>query len=257
MRALPDKWTAFWLSLLFPGVGQLAAGSWSAAVWIAGAIGAALLIASSSADSSTFNPLAIVVLGVVGLLSAEHAKRLLETKPLAGRDLTMRGRCLRRRVVWDRGRGRSFSVLMSLEFARPAAELWPIVADAPRFLTIDPFHDRVTLQQLPAAKGVDLVLSHNAFGVRFLRFGRIITWNEGQGYAYSDLSGRDKRQGFPHVFIVSIAATETAAADSQPRSTLTIRIRGRWTSRWIPIAFGRLWVSWVCREHARLLSKAL
>jgi hypothetical protein len=40
-------------------------------------------------------------------------------------------------------------------------------------------------------------------------------------------------------------------------STLTIRIRGRWTSRIVPVWLGRQWIRLVCREHARLLAKGL
>jgi len=222
--------------------------------WIAASIGLAWLLARSSAsDSGAFNPLALAVLGFVGLLSAEHAKRLLENRQFGHESARKISRCLGRRVECLPAGRRGMNVLITLDLACLATELWPIIADLPRFLTIDPFHDRVTLQRLPAGKGVDLVLSHNAFGRRFLRFGRIIAWSEGQGYAFSDLSGRDPRAGFPHVFVVRIAAKE-----SNPNlCSLNIRIRGRWTSRWVPALIGRIWVTWVCREHARLLGKAL
>jgi hypothetical protein len=253
---MPDKWTAFWLSLVVPGAGQLAARSWWAAAWIAGGLGLAVLLAMRHAGGiGTFDPLAIVVLGLLGLLSAEHAKRLLEAKRTAADAGTKPSRCLRSSVVCEPPRGRSVSLLLSLDFARPAEEMWAAIADLPRFLTIDPFHDRVTLQQLPPARGVDVVLWHNAFGLRFRRFGRIIAWNEGRGYTFSDLSGRDKRAGFPHVFVVAIAPATSQMGE--PRSTLTIRIRGRWTSPLVPPALGHWWLLWVCREHARLLAKGL
>jgi hypothetical protein len=38
---------------------------------------------------------------------------------------------------------------------------------------------------------------------------------------------------------------------------LTIRVRGRWTSRFAPVWLGRWWIWLVCREHARLLAKGL
>ena len=42
-----------------------------------------------------------------------------------------------------------------------------------------------------------------------------------------------------------------------PLTRLIIRVRGRWTSRLMPVWLGRLWVWLICREHARLLRKAL
>jgi hypothetical protein len=252
---LPDKWTAFWLSLVLPGAGQLAARSWWAAVWIAAGVGLGVLLAQRQASGAAmFDPLAIFLLGTLGLLSAEHAKRLREPRRREGA-IASPYRCLSRRVVCEPAAGRSLSVRMSLDFPCSAEELWLLVADLPRFLTLDPFHDRVTLQQLPAARGVDLVLSHNAFGWRFLRFGKILAWNAGRGYTVSDLSARDPQVGFPHAFLIRIAPAEPNG--SEPRSTLTIRVRGRWNSPFIPPYFGRLWVTWVCREHARLLAKGL
>ena len=251
MKVVPDKWTAFWLSLIIPGAGQLAARSWSAAPWLLAGVGLALLLSPQwFAGSVGATVVRVGVFTTLGLLSAEHAKRLLENR----RPAADKPACRRYGVACRRSRGRAIDVLVTLEFPRPCQELWPIIADLPTFLVIDPFHDRVILQSLPAAKGVDLVLSHNAFGSRFLRFGRIIAWNEGSGYTFSDLSGRNKTTGFPHVFRVAIRPGE-AAGDSA--STLTIRVRGRWTSKVFPSLIGRLWVTWVCREHARLLAKAL
>jgi hypothetical protein len=164
-------------------------------------------------------------------------------------------------------------VAISLSVAESPEQLWKQISDLPRFLTIDPFHDQVTLMRRPPAKGVDLVLSHNAFGRRFLRFGRIIAWQEGVGYTFSDLSSHGPRVGFPHVFMVRIEplAKEPPGLSRRPSppphkfglrdepggSRLTIRVRGRWTSRLIPVWLGRRWIRLVCREHARLLRKGL
>jgi hypothetical protein len=128
-------------------------------------------------------------------------------------------------------------------------------------LTIDPFHDQVTLMRAEPRVGVDLVLHHNVFGLRFLRFGRILSWREGKSYAFSDLSRHDRPregrrhcgpwQGFPHVFFVEIVPQ---GAD---RCQLVITVRGKWTSRLMPVVVAPLWLRWVCIEHARLLMKAL
>jgi hypothetical protein len=178
------------------------------------------------------------------LLSAEHAKRLLET----GRRRDSRVRASQ--VSCSGGSGRQVEVVISLTVAQSPEQLWEQIRDLPRFLTIDPFHDQVTLMRDQPVVGVDLVLSHNAFGRRFLRFGKIICWREGVGYTFSDLSARGPRNGFPHVFMVAIEPQDDV-------SRFTIRVRGRWTSRVVPVWLGRQWIRLVCREHARLLRKGL
>jgi|SRR5262249_12095951 len=99
-----------------------------------------------------------------------------------------------------------------------------------------------------------------------LRFGRILVWDEGAGYTFSDLSRHGGQTGFPHVFFVAIepltgtaeeARNELGSAAAQPLARLTIRVRGKWTCRIVPLWLGRLWAWLVCREHARLLKKAL
>jgi hypothetical protein len=133
------------------------------------------------------------------------------------------------------------------------ATAWRRVSDLPAFLTIDPFHERVVLMRDAPAAGVDLVLWHNAFGRRFARFGRILSWREGCGYTFSDLSPRGPRHGFPHVFAVAVDPLPGRAEQSR----LTIAVRGKWTSPLVPAAIGRWWIWLVCREHARLLRKGL
>jgi hypothetical protein len=261
---VPSKWTAFLLSAVVPGAGQLAARSWTCLSWFAAAalVAAVFAQAGPRAEGTVWLvALQLVVGAALCLVSAEHAKRLLETGRNR-RDAAVTSS----RVNCAGGTGRQVNAEIQLAVARSADEVWEIVGDLPRFLTIDPFHDRVTLMRDRPGVGVDLVLSHNAFGRRFLRFGRIVAWQEKIGYTLSDLSARGPRVGFPHVFTVRIEPldriTEGASADvaadvAQPASQLTIRIRGRWTSRLIPVWVGRQWISLVCREHARLLRKGL
>jgi hypothetical protein len=56
------------------------------------------------------------------------------------------------------------------------------------------------------------------------------------------------------VFCIRI---EPARAASGAVSRLSISVRGKWTSRIVPVALGRWWIWLVCREHARLLQKGL
>ena len=245
-----DKWTAFWLSLVVPGVGQLWGGSVSCLAWFVAAGGVAAFWLRLADGRFNFSLILgqFVSLAVVGLLSAEHAKRLRERVSATSRV------GLRSRVLMRCRSGRAINVRMELKCSCSPCELWSRVADLPRFLTIDPFHERVTLMRAEPAAGVDVTLEHNAFGRRFLRFGRILSWRAGRGYTFSDFSAKGSRQGFPHVFCIEV---QPSAESDETRSRLTIDVRGKWTSRVVPAAIGRWWVWLVCREHARLLRKGL
>ena len=250
-----SKWTAFLLSACVPGAGQLAARSWTC---VAGFAAAGLLAAGWSyagqileGSAAWMLPLQVGAGMALCLLSAEHAKRLLERRHDSSRSKTVASSVCR-----SRSRGRKLDIEISLDIPRSQGELWNLISDLPRFLTIDPFHDQITLMRDRAAQGVDLMLSHNAFGRRFLRFGRIIAWREGSGYTFSDLSPIGPKQGFPHVFMIDLQPL-VVADEKSPLTRLTVHVRGRWTSRIAPAWLGRLWVWLVCREHARLLRKGL
>ena len=209
MRALPcrrhtrDKWAAFWLSLAVPGAGQLLAGRWSCLAYFAAVV--ALIAALPRAGSWA-------ALAALGLAAAEHAKRCVEGDRWRGR---AEPAAVRARVVDRSGRGRRVDLRIELEVARPPAEVWARVADFPEFVTIDPFHSRVIVLGPELRPGVALALEHRAFGVKFLRFGRLLRWREGRGYTFSDLSGRSGGRGFfPHVFDFAV---EPAAAGARPR----------------------------------------
>jgi hypothetical protein len=235
MHPFPNKWTAFWFSLLLPGAGQLCARSWLGLPWL---VTAGLL---GFATSFLSGPL----YGLLALCSAEHAKRLREPSS------TARSKRSKWQVSCNRA-GRAIRARITGVLPMTAAALWRRAADLPRFLTIDPFHVHVVLMRPRPAAGVDVLLLHNAFGWRFARFGRILRWREGQEYAFSDFSPRDQA-GFPHVFFISVEPLP----DKPQFSRLTIDVRGKWTSRLIPPWLGRIWVWYVSREHARLLRKGL
>jgi hypothetical protein len=243
-----SKWTAFILSACVPGAGQLAAGSWTCVGWF---LAAGVIVAAGQGTRSWYLPVSTqplqILAGIgVALLSAEHAKRLLEPRGNA----VVRSCC-----CTCRAKKRSVDVLIALDVACSREDLWRTVGDLPRFLVLDPFHESITLMRGEPGVGVDLVLHHDSFGLRFSRFGRIIRWQPGYGYAFSDFSGRGPRTGFPHVFLVNL--TPLVDDGGCQRTRLTIRVRGRWTSRSIPLWLGRFWIRLVCREHARLLYKGL
>ena len=253
MISVPSKWTAFLLSACVPGAGQLAARSWTCLAWFAAT---GLMVAGCSQverwlEGGLIWPLQIGLGLALCLLSAEHAKRLLED-----RHVTRGSAVVASSTTHCRSSGRKLEIAMSLDVAISPTEAWALISDLPRFLTIDPFHDRITLMRDKPATGVDLVLSHNAFGRRFLRFGKIIAWREGNGYTFSDLSPRGPKVGFPHVFMINLQSL-ASSNEQKPLTRLSVIVRGRWTSRLVPVTVGRWWVWLVFREHARLLRKGI
>ena len=239
------KWTAYWLSLCLPGMGQLMAGSQWCIPWFAGII--LLWCIVNVSGLQVVAPAGVVFSVLLALLSAEHAKRLLEPSRAGRSQPRVRVRC--RKV----GRA-AVDLRIELFLDRPVGEVWSEMADFARFTCVDPFHDRVIVQAAEFQPGVDLILVHRIFGFRFLRFGRLLTWREGHGYAFSDLSGRNKRHGFPHVFFYSVDSVGDSAVHG---SRLTVCVRGKWTSSWASRRVGMWWLRYVGYEHARLLRKML
>ena len=145
-----DKWTAFLLSLAVPGVGQLWAGSVTCIAWFVAAGGlAAFWLALGNGEAAPWMLVGqVATLAMLGICSAEHAKRLLE--PTTG----TKPRTIHGHVCGVRQRGRGVQVELVLDVPLSRAELWRRVADLPRFLTIDPFHERVVLMRDQPAAGV-------------------------------------------------------------------------------------------------------
>jgi hypothetical protein len=230
-----DKWTAFLLSLAVPGAGQLWARRPSCFAWFAAtAVLSALPLPAA---------LRVPMFAVLGVCSAEYAKRSLETGWRATTGTASRVSCARMR-------GSAVELLIEVVLPRPCAEVWPVVADLPRFLCIDPFHASAFVLG-KFQPGTALLLEHRAFGFSVLRHGRLLRWHEGHGYAFTDLSARGPGRGFPHAFFVTVEPRDGT------RACLRIRVRGRWTVRWLPLRLGQWWLRYVCAEHARLLRAAL
>jgi hypothetical protein len=158
------------------------------------------------------------------------------------------------RVAFCRRTGRTIDIAINVNLQQSKEAVWKKVSDLRRFLTIDPFHEQVILMRDEPDVGVHLALRHNACGWRFWRFGKILRWREGSEVAFSDLSRHGRRCGFPHIFFIHLRPENHAL---KPRTVLTIRVRGKWTSHFVPVAVGRFWIWLVCRDHARLLGKAL
>lgn len=231
-----------------PGAGHLLDGSaWCWPWLLAAGCGTGLLLGMCGGGLAG-RLLAAAWLGLAGCASALHAEKVATARarrPPAGR--------IRPRISCLPPRGRAVALRIDLEVPRPSDELWSLLADLPRFVLIDPFHTRLAVLGPKLQAGVQLGLEHQAFGVRFWRFGKLLSWREGCGYAFSDLSAKGKQRGFPHVFFVSLQAESGPA----PRSRLTIVVRGKWTSAWIPVRLGCCWLKYVAAAHARLLAAAL
>jgi hypothetical protein len=173
-------------------------------------------------------------------------------RPLLGGWLVPRGRRSARSRVHCRPPHRGkVSLRIEIELCRAAEEVWPEVADLTKFLTNDPFHVRLVVLQPPLKPGGAVRIDHRVFGLRFERRGRLLSFQEGRGYALSDLSVRDPRRGFPHVFIIDLEPLGPG------RSLLSFRVKGKWTARWVPPFAARWWLLWVLYEEARLLRRAL
>lgn len=126
-----------------------------------------------------------------------------------------------------------------LEVPLSRGALWREISDLGRYATLDFFHRAVVLDAAEPARGVELRLDHGWLGLGFSRVGRILRWDPGRGWAFSDLSRRDPLRGFPHVYEVRIGA----AGDGT--SYLELRITGRWTARWLPRPLVRVWLGWI------------
>ena len=115
---------------------------------------------------------------------------------------------------------------------------WEALADLERFACLDHFHRSVEIDGETPRQGADIRIEHRMLGVGFWRVGRILRWQPGRGWAFSDLSAGGKDTGFPHVFQVEVAP-------SGPEScTLDLAVTGSWTARFLPRWAVRLWLGW-------------
>ena len=204
-----DMWTAFLLSLAVPGAGQL----WSCLAYFTAVVGLA---------TPRVGPLRWPALAALGVVSAWHARRCVEA---GGWRRGARRVAARSRVVDRSGPGSGIDLLIEVDVERPAVEVWASMSDLPRFVTFDPLHSRVIVNGPGLQPGVDLTIEHRVFGLTFFRFGKLLTWRDGCGYSFSDLSPKGAEGFFPHVFDFAVAP------DGHGGARLTVTVRGKWTSR--------------------------
>jgi len=124
----------------------------------------------------------------------------------------------------------------------PRSAVWGQARAFRRFITLDPFHQRVELSDPRPREGVAFRLIHGVGPFRLTRVGRILKWREGYGYAFSDLSTRGVQHGFPHIYEYELSDADNGSC------RVAIIVRGRWTARWIPRLVVRAWLCAVMRS---------
>ena len=145
-------------------------------------------------------------------------------------------------TVGKRGRVECFA---RLELPLSARQAWGQLRDFRRFAAQDFFHAVVRVAGGAARAGATIEIPHHFGPFRVTRVGRIIWWEEGRGYGFSDLSRRNARAGFPHAYRYELRPLEGDTC------CLEITIRGRWTLRLLPRWAVRLWLLWVFSHIAR------
>lgn len=139
----------------------------------------------------------------------------------------------------------------SLKVPLPAISVWGQIRDFARYARQDIFHADPSIEGGIPTQGARIRLSHRYMGLRFERVGRILVWREGIGYAFSDLSRRGPRAGFPHVFSFRIEPLDAGCC------WLHVRVRGLWTARAVPRIAARIWLRWVFAHVMRSVETEL
>lgn len=143
-----------------------------------------------------------------------------------------------------------------LDLPIDADAVWRSVSDFRRFACLDIFHRRLEADDLKPQAGTTFSLEHGLLGLSLTRVGRVLHWHEGRSYAFSDLSRRDARKGFPHVYIYTLTPLKSG------RCRFRLEVRGLWTARFLGRPLVRLWLGWILLKtatsiHNELLRDAL
>jgi hypothetical protein len=137
------------------------------------------------------------------------------------------------------------------ELPVPASIAWGQLRDFRLFAAQDFFHAAVRVDPGGVRRGARLEIDHRFGPFAVTRVGRIVQWDEGHGYAFSDLAYPDFRTAFPHLYRYRL---RPAAAS---RCVIEITITGRWTARAVPRWLVMLWLRWVFSHIARSVHNTL
>jgi hypothetical protein len=150
--------------------------------------------------------------------------------------------------VERRGRVECFA---GLELPLSATRAWGRLRDFRTFAAQDFFHTDVRVDGGGPRAGAAIEIPHRFGPFRVTRVGRILAWEEGRGYRFSDLSRRRPRAGFPHAYRYELRPL------GGERCRLEISIRGRWTLRVVPRWMVKLWLAWVFSHIVRSVENRL
>ena len=131
-----------------------------------------------------------------------------------------------------------------------AGAVWGQLRDLRSSARHDPFHAHVEIEGNVPRVGAELRIVHRHLLWQSIRVGRILRWNEGEGFAFSDLCQRDPSRAFPHVLSYHVEAITPASC------RLIIFVGGRWTAP-IPRWLGRLWLWWVFSHVVRTVENEM
>jgi hypothetical protein len=134
-------------------------------------------------------------------------------------------------------RSRRVNCEASLALPMSARQVWGQLRDFHRYASHDHFHAGIAVEGGVPRAGAALAIAHRYGPFRVRRVGRILRWREGDGFAFSDLSTRGPRAGFPHVLAIRVSDAPTGCV-------VNIRVTGRWTAptpRWM----APVWLWWV------------
>ena len=129
----------------------------------------------------------------------------------------------------------------SFDVPLPPSWVWNEMRDLAHFATADPFHGEIEIDGGVPRQGASIRVHHSYAGVRIVRVGRILIWRPGECFAFSDLSARDPRRAFPHIFRFTMQRLDAAS------TRVTIAVHGKWTLHRLPLTIRRLWLWWVMR----------
>ena len=143
--------------------------------------------------------------------------------------------------------------VMEVSLPCDAGRVWSVMRDPRRFACVDPFHRRIRRLRRGDSRpdllraGERIAIEHTWWAtlglVRFERIGRLLTYRDppiggGGGYAFSDLSRRDPRRGFPHVYRYTLVSRSEGSRGCVVR----IEVMGRWTATHLSRPVARGWL---------------
>ncbi len=131
-----------------------------------------------------------------------------------------------------------------------ASVAWGQLRDFRSSASHDPFHAGIKIEGGVPRAGARLEILHRHLFWQSVRVGRILRWQEGSGFAFSDLCRGDSSRAFPHVLSYQLEAV------SEKACRLNLFVGGRWTAN-VPRSIGRIWLWWVFSQVVRTVENQM